>query len=398
MPPSPSLPLSGLRVLEFTHAVMGPTAGLLLGDLGAEVIHIEPPQGDSTRRLKGFGTGYFPFYSRNKKSLAIDLKSAEGREIITKLATTADILVENFGPGTMERLGYGYDAMRALHPRLIYLALKGFLSGPYEHRAALDEVVQMMGGLAHMTGPPGQPLRAGTSIIDIGGGMFGVMGILTALYERERTGQGTFLQASLFETTAFFMGQHMAYSALTDGNIPPMPARVSAWSIYRIFETSDGESVFVGVTSDRHWERFCREFERPDWAANPRLATNNGRIDAASWLLPAVETLLGGFTKADLIARCEAAGLPFSPIARPEDLFDDPQLNQPEAPAKGLLPTTLPDGTRTKLTRLPLEMGQHDFTLRHDPPAVGADTEALLTELGYSPETIQHLKDTGKLA
>lgn len=291
MSTSPTLPLSGLRVLEFTHAVMGPTAGLLLGDLGAEVIHIEPPQGDSTRRLKGFGTGYFPFYSRNKKSLAMDLKSAEGRDIIGKLATTADILVENFGPGTMERLGYGYEAMRAINPRLIYLALKGFLSGPYEHRAALDEVVQMMGGLAYMTGPPGQPLRAGTSIIDIGGGMFGVMGILTALYERERTGQGTFLQASLFETTAFFMGQHMAYSALTDGNIPPMPARVSAWSIYRIFQTSDGESVFVGVTSDRHWERFCQEFKRPDWAADPRLTTNNGRIDAASWLLPAVEEM-----------------------------------------------------------------------------------------------------------
>jgi crotonobetainyl-CoA:carnitine CoA-transferase CaiB-like acyl-CoA transferase len=377
---------------------MGPTAGLLLGDLGAEVIHIEPPQGESTRRLKGFGTGYFPFYSRNKKSLAIDLKSAEGRDIIGKLATTADILVENFGPGTMERLGYGYEALRAINPRLIYLALKGFLSGPYEHRAALDEVVQMMGGLAYMTGPPGQPLRAGTSIIDIGGGMFGVMGILTALYERERTGQGTFLQASLFETTAFFMGQHMAYSALTDGNIPPMPARVSAWSIYRIFQTSDGESVFVGVTSDRHWERFCQEFKRPDWTADPRLTTNNGRIDAASWLLPAVEEMLRGFTKAELIARCEAAGLPFSPIARPEDLFDDPQLNQPEAPTKGLLPTTLPDGTRTKLPRLPLEMGAYDFGLRHDPPAIGADTEALLAELGYSPSAIQHLKDAGKLA
>lgn len=398
MPTSPTLPLSSLRVLEFTHAVMGPTAGLLLGDLGAEVIHIEPPQGDSTRRLKGFGTGYFPFYSRNKKSLAIDLKSAEGRDIIGKLATTADILVENFGPGTMERLGYGYEAMRAINPRLIYLALKGFLSGPYEHRAALDEVVQMMGGLAYMTGPPGQPLRAGTSIIDIGGGMFGVMGILTALYERERTGQGTFLQASLFETTAFFMGQHMAYSALTDGNIPPMPARVSAWSIYRIFQTSDGESVFVGVTSDRHWERFCQEFKRPDWAADPRLTTNNGRIDAASWLLPAVEEMLRGFTKAELIARCEAAGLPFSPIACPEDLFEDPQLNQPEAPTKGLLPTILPDGTRTKLPRLPLDMGEYDFTLRHDPPAIGADTGALLTELGYSPDAIQHLKDAGKLA
>ncbi len=396
MSTAPALPLSGLRVLEFTHAVMGPTAGLLLADLGAEVIHIEPPQGDPTRRLKGFGTGYFPFYSRNKKSLAIDLKHDDGKTIIHQLVPTADILVENYGPGTMDRLGYSYDAMRTLNERLIYLSLKGFLSGPYEKRAALDEVVQMMGGLAYMTGPPGQPLRAGTSIIDIGGGMFGAMGIITALYERERTGQGKFIKAALFETTAFFMGQHMAYSALTDGDVPPMPARVSAWSIYRIFETQDGESIFVGVTSDRHWNSFCQVFERPDWAADARLDTNNGRIDEGAWLLPEVAAMLKGFTKQEIVARCETAGLPFAPIARPEDLFDDPQLNQ--AGDKGLVPTTLPDGTRTNLPRLPLEMGDYDFGLRHDPPAIGADAGALLAEIGYSVDEIKQLKDAGTIA
>ncbi|MCZ6875311.1 MAG: CaiB/BaiF CoA-transferase family protein [bacterium] len=391
-----SLPLSGLRVLEFTHAVMGPTAGLVLADLGAEVIHIEPPQGDPTRRLKGFGTGYFPFYSRNKKSLAIDLKHDDGKAIIHQLVPTADILVENYGPGTMDRLGYGYEAMQALNTRLIYLSLKGFLSGPYEKRTALDEVVQMMGGLAYMTGPPGQPLRAGTSIIDIGGGMFGAMGVITALYERQRSGKGQFIKASLFETTAFLMGQHMAYSALTDGHIPPMPARVSAWSIYRIFETQDGESIFVGVTSDRHWKAFCQAFKRPDWAADVRLDTNNSRIDQGDWLLPAVEAMLKGFSKQEIMTRCEAAGLPFAPIARPEDLFDDPQLNQ--TGNKGLLPTTLPDGTRTRLPRLPLEMGAHDFGLRHDPPAIGADAEALLAELGYHTDQIQQLRNAGAIA
>ncbi len=396
MSKKPILPLCGIRVLGFTHAVMGPTAGLILADLGAEVIHIEPPAGDPTRRLKGFGTGYFPFYSRNKKSLAVDLKSDAGREIIAQLIPTADIVVENYGPGTMERLGYGYEAMRALNERLIYLSLKGFLSGPYEQRAALDEVVQMMGGLAYMTGPPGQPLRAGTSIIDIGGGMFGAMGILTALYEREHTGKGQFIKASLFETTAFFMGQHMAYSALTEGEVPPMPARLSAWSIYRIFETKDDESLFVGVTSDRHWEAFCQVFERPDWAADPRLKTNNERIDHGEWLLPEVEALLKGLTKQEIVERCETAGLPFAPIARPEDLFDDPQLNQ--AGNKGLLPTTLPDGTCTRLPRLPLEMGDYNFGLRHDPPPISADTDALLTEIGYSAEDIKRLRDTGEIA
>ena len=142
---SKPLPLAGIRVLEFTHAIMGPACGLVLGDLGAEVIHVEPPQGDPTRDLKGFGTGFFPFFSRNKKSLALDIKSDEGREIIMKLVRQADVLMENFGPGTMERLGYGYDDVSALNPGLIYCALKGFLRGPYEHRQALDEIVQMMG-------------------------------------------------------------------------------------------------------------------------------------------------------------------------------------------------------------------------------------------------------------
>jgi crotonobetainyl-CoA:carnitine CoA-transferase CaiB-like acyl-CoA transferase len=396
MNPVPELPLSGVRVLEFTHAVMGPTTGLILADLGAEVIHIEPPQGDPTRRLKGFGMGFFPFYGRNKTSLAVDLKSDAGRTIITKLVPTADVVVENFGPGTMDRLGYGYEAMRDLNARLIYLSLKGFLSGPYEHRTALDEIVQMMGGLAYMTGPPGQPLRAGTSIIDIGGGMFGALGIITALYERERTGNGQFIRASLFETTAFFMGQNMAFCALSNRPIPPMPARISAWGIYRVFETWDGESVFIGVTSDRHWKAFCQVFERPDWAADPRLETNNQRVDQGEWLLPAVADMLKEFSMQDIVTRCEAAGIPFAPIARPEDLFDDPQLNQ--SSNKGLLSTALPDGRRTKLPRLPLELGDHDLGLRHDPPAIGAGTDALLAEIGYSADDIKQLRDTGKIA
>ena len=221
-----ALPLSGIRVLEFTHAVMGPSAGLILADLGAEVIHIEPPQGDPTRRLKGMGSGYFAFFNRNKKSLAVNIKGDEGRDVVQRLLATADVVVENFGPGTMERLGYGYEACKAIKPDLIYCALKGFLTGPYSHRTAMDEVVQMMGGLAYMTGPPGQPLRAGSSVIDIGGGMFGVLGILSALLQRERTGEGRFLKSALFETTAFFMGQHMAYASTSDEPVPPMPARV----------------------------------------------------------------------------------------------------------------------------------------------------------------------------
>ncbi|MCS7018823.1 MAG: CaiB/BaiF CoA-transferase family protein [Cytophagales bacterium] len=385
------LPLQGLKVLEFTHAVMGPACGLLLADMGAEVIHIEPPEGDATRRLKGFGTGYFPYYSRNKKSLAIDLKSAEGKEIVYRLAKEADIVVENFGPGTMERLGYGYQVLHQQNERLIYCSLKGFLSGPYEKRHAMDEVVQMMGGLAYMTGPPGMPLRAGTSIIDITGGMFGLIGILAALYERERTGKGKFVKAALFETTAFLMGQHMAYGAITKVPVPPMPARVSAWSVYRTFQTNEGEQVFIGIISDKHWEKFCRAFNKPEWATDPRLQTNNGRIDQREWLLPAIEQLMASLTKAEIISRCEAAEIPFAPIARPEDLFDDPQLNH----GNSLLQTTLPDGTVAKLPNIPLEYGDAQFELRQNPPDIGEHTTELLQSLGYSEAQIAEWRNKG---
>jgi crotonobetainyl-CoA:carnitine CoA-transferase CaiB-like acyl-CoA transferase len=380
--------LQNIKVLEFTHAVMGPTTGLLLADMGAEVIHIEAVEGDNTRRLKGFGTGYFPFYSRNKKSLAIDIKSEKGREIIYELVKTADIVVENFGPGTMERLGFGYEKMNAINEKIIYCSLKGFLSGPYEKRHAMDEVVQMMSGLAYMTGRPGDPLRAGTSVVDITGGMFGYIGILLALYERTQTGKGKFVKSSLFETTAFLMGQHMAYSAITKVPVPPMPARVSAWSIYRIFQSSDNFPVFIGIISEKHWERFCQVFERLDWLQDARLKTNNDRITERDWFLPAVEEHLGTFTKAELIAHCEQADIPVAPIATPEDLFQDEQLLQNNS----LLTTTLPDGTQTQLPNFPLEYGGERSELYFNPPKIGEHNHEILSGLGYSEEEINAWK------
>ena len=385
------LPLKGLKVLEFTHAVMGPTTGLLLADMGAEVLHIEPLEGDATRRLRGFGTGYFPFYSRNKKSLAIDLKAEEGRAIIYELTKTADIVVENFGPNTMERFGLGYEKLNLLNKRLIYCSLKGFLSGPYERRHAMDEVVQMMGGLAYMTGRQGDPLRAGTSIIDITGGMFGYIGILQALYEREKTGLGKFVKAALFETTAFLMGQHMAYAAMSDAPVPPMPTRVSAWSIYRTFDASDGEKVFIGVISEKHWERFCTVFERLDWLTDARLTTNNARIEQRDWLLPDVEKTVSRYTKAEIIRRCESADIPFAPIATPEDLFNDPQLNE----GNSLMETILPDGTVTKLPKFPLEYGDAEQSVALNPPKIGEHTVAILQESGFSEAQIDGFLKNG---
>jgi crotonobetainyl-CoA:carnitine CoA-transferase CaiB-like acyl-CoA transferase len=386
------LPLQGIRVLEMGHTVMGPTCGLVLADMGAEVIKIErAPRGDDTRRLMGFGQGFFTFYNRNKKSIVVDLKAPRGAGLMKRLAAAADVFIENFGPGAVDRLGLGYEELSRLNPRLIYCSLKGFMPGPYQHRPALDEVVQMMGGLAYMTGPPGQPLRAGASVVDIMGGSYGVVGILTALYEREKTGRGQFVIASLYESTAFLMGQFMAFSAISGEPIPPMPKRISAWAIYDIFKTREGEDIFIGITSDKQWKSFCETFGHPDLEADPRLRTNNDRIRQRSWLIPELGKIFSRKSKEEIIGLCERAGMPFAPIARPEDLFEDPQLNE----GGSVVETTLPDGGRTKLPRIPVRLGPYEFGLRMNPPAAGEGTREVLKSINLSDEEIEQLKKDG---
>ncbi len=386
--------LASIRVLEFTHAVLGPACGLILAELGAEVIRVEPPSGDPTRELKGFGTGYYPFFNRNKKSIAVDIKTKAGRQIIFKLLERTDVLIENFAPGTMERLGLGYATLSAIFPHLIYCSLKGFFPGPYASRLALDEVVQMMSGLAYMTGPRGQPLRAGASVIDIATGMMGAVGVLAALRERDRTGKGQMVSSALFETAAFIMGHHMAYAALNQQPIPPMPERMSAWAIYRTFTTAEGDLVFIGVTSDKQWVRFCEAFERPDWLADERLSTNNKRIAQRDWLLPAIENMIARYPKADVIRRCEQADIPFSPVAKPEDLFTDPQLIE----GGSLLQVILPNGEQTYLPRLPLLLAGTGASLNLHPPRPGEHTRAILEDIGLHQAEIEQLITLGVIA
>ena len=381
-------PLNGLKVIEFSHMVMGPCAGLMLADMGAEVIKVEPLGGDKTRRLRGAGAGYFPMYNRNKKSIAINLKSPEGKAAVLELIKSADVFIENFRPGALDKLGFGYDDLKALNPRLIYCSEKGFLDGPYSHRTALDEVTQMMGGLAYMTGPPGRPLRAGSSVIDITGGMFGAMGVLAALNERHVTGQGKHVSAALFETTAFLVGQHMAQKAVTGVAAAPMPARVSSWAIYQLFDTKDGEQVFVGVVSDGQWKILCNAFGLEHLLDNPDLAENRDRVIHKDKFLPQIIEKFKSMTKAELMEKIENLGLPFAPIGRPEDMFDDPHLN-----AKGgLLDMEMEDGGRCKLPALPISLDGQRLGLHLDPPKAGQHTEELLTQLGLD---IPKLKSKG---
>ena len=389
--PLEDLPLAGLKVVEFTHMVMGPSVGLILADLGAEVVRVEPIGGDRTRRLLGSGSGYWPMYNRNKRSICLDLKATAGLEAARMLAAGADIVVENFRPGTLDRLGLGYTALSADNPRLIHCSAKGFLAGPYEDRAALDEVAQMMGGLAYMTGPPGRPLRAGASVIDVAGGMFGVIAILSALERRHRTGLGGQVKCSLFETTAFLVGQHMAQMAVTGVAAAPMPARISAWAIYDVFDTAGGGQLFVGVVSDQQWQAFCAAFDLADFAADQGLALNNDRVGARDRILPQIRALFADYETAELLARCEAIGLPVAPISRPEDLFDDVHLNA----AGGLVAIDLPGGGETKLPGLPIEIDGARLALRRPLSDPGADTAEILREIGFDETRIAELIAAG---
>lgn len=388
-----NLPLAGLKVVELTHMVMGPSTGLILADMGADVVRIEPPGGDRTRRLLGSGAGYFPMYNRNKKSVCLDLKTAAGLAAAKRLAVQADVLIENFRPGTLKKLGLGYQALAADNPRLIYCSAKGFLSGPYEQRAALDEVAQMMGGLAYMTGPPGRPLRAGASVIDVTGGMFGVVGVLGLLERRHRTGLGGEVKASLYETTTFLVGQHMAQMAVTGKAAAPMPARTSAWAIYDVFDAADGQ-LFVGVVSDAQWRAFCTGFGLDALGADISLAENNQRVQARDQILPEVRALFAAMPLGDALARCEMAGLPFAPIARPEQLFDDPHLNA----GGGLIDMNLPGAGSARLPALPIEVDGARMGLRHDLKSPGQDSRDVLEAAGFSAHEVDEMLASGAAA
>jgi crotonobetainyl-CoA:carnitine CoA-transferase CaiB-like acyl-CoA transferase len=391
-------PLAGLRVVEFTHMVMGPTCGMVLADMGAEVIKVEPVDGEGTRRLLGAGAGFFPMFNRNKKSIGIDLRHPQGAEAARRLAAGADVVAENFKPGALVKFGLDYAALSRVNERLIYVSHKGFLPGPYDHRTALDEVVQMMGGLAYMTGRPGDPLRAGTSVNDIMGGLFGAIGALGALIQRGITGRGMEVQSALFENNVFLMGQHMLQFAMTGRHPAPMPARDNPWAVYDVFTVKDGEQIFLAAVSDSQWQVFCDALGFADLKADPALATNNQRVTLRPALLATLRERLVHRSAAELTAIFEQAGLPFAPIRRPEDLLDDPHL----LATGGLADVVVPDGDKAgqavKTTLFPITMQGKRLGVRLDPPRFGADTADLLASVGYTPTEIQALRQQRAVA
>jgi len=385
------LPLEGLRVLELGHIVAGPTASLILADLGADVIKIENPDGgDQARRMPGAGSGYY-YFNRNKRSVAIDLKAPLGKALFLTLVRSADVCLDNYAPGALKRLGLDFDVLSAENPRLIHMAIKGFLPGPYEHRPSLDELAQMMGGLAFMTGPPGRPLRAGASIIDIGAATYGVIGILAALYQRAATGCGQHITAGLFETTVFWVGQWMARAVATGQPSRPM-AEIGqsvrmGWGIFHLFETQDKEQVFIGVTSNAHWERFCAILNLAQLYADDRLGTNEKRVQAQEWMLPKVREAVAKITSADLQAKLDKASVPYAPLLRPDQLLDEHHLKT----SGQLLTVPMEGGKQGDLPKLPFKSDSYDFTLRHGAPGLGANTREVLAEAGMAAADIDAL-------
>jgi crotonobetainyl-CoA:carnitine CoA-transferase CaiB-like acyl-CoA transferase len=395
---APPQPLRGLRVVEFTHMVMGPTCGMVLADMGAEVIKVEPITGEGTRSLLGAGAGFFPMFNRNKKSIQLDLHSAEGAEAARRLAASADVVIENFKPGTMVKYGLDYASLSAVNPRLIYVSHKGFLPGPYDHRTALDEVVQMMGGLAYMTGRPGDPLRAGTSVNDIMGGLFGAIGCLGALIQRGITGRGMEVQSALYENNVFLMGQHMLQYAMTGRHPAPMPARDNPWAIYDVFTVKDGEQIFLAAVSDAQWRTFCDVMGFADLKADPALATNNQRVELRPALLAQLRERLANRPADELATLMEGAGLPFAPIRKPEDLLTDPHLLATGGLADVVVADGEKAGQRVKTTLFPITMDGSRLGVRLHPPKRGEHSDELLRSIGYNEGQIAALRSQQAVA
>lgn len=377
-------PLRGIRIVEMSHMVMGPSCGMFLAFLGAEVIKVEPLGGDKTRQLTGMGSAFFPLFNRRKKSVTLDRGTPEGREALNRLLATADIFIDNFKDSTLKGMGLDADTLHEKFPHLICASHKGFLAGPYENRTALDEVVQMMSGLAYMTGPKGRPLRVGASANDIMGGLFGAFAIIGALYERSRTGKGRAIRVGLFENCLLLVSQHMVQFELEGKDPEPMPEREFSWPIYDLFLDADGRQVFIGAISDSHWTELCTYFGLDELLQHPELQNRMARINARHWVVPRVAEAVAKQRVADLLPALERMGLPFAPVARPSDLFHDRHVMR----EGGLSTSHTADGRTFRAPALPIEVDGASLAGGGDVDRVGGHNAEILGSLGLSPEEI----------
>jgi crotonobetainyl-CoA:carnitine CoA-transferase CaiB-like acyl-CoA transferase len=385
------LPLEGMRVVEFGQIVSGPTAGLIFADMGADVVKVEPTDAGTPSRPNNLRNGSYFYFNRNKRGIALNIATPEGLEVALRLIKRADILIENMAPGTMDRLGLGYAKMRELNPRLIYCSIKGYLTGPNQSRTLMDEPGQMASGLAYMTGLPGQPLRAGASVVDIGAGTYAVIGVMAALLERQTTGKGQHITGGLFETALFYVGQHMSNAQLSGEEPVPMSTARSAkggrTAIYDLFKCKGGKQVFIGIMSDPQWVRACSVLGMDDLVDDPALKYNDGRGAQRDMLMARIGQAVADRECKDVVDALVKVGVTVAPVNTPLTVMDDEHVL-----AEG---RTLPAQIGKKSGRLPplpYESSEYKFSVRHDAPAEpGKNTSEILRELGYTTEEVDAL-------
>ncbi len=391
--------LSGVKVLDLSRILTGPYCTMMMADLGAEVVKVESPgAGDDTRQwgppfINGEST-YFLSVNRNKQSITLNLKHPEGQAVFMDLVRWADVLVENFRPGTMEKLGFGYERLREQNPGLIYCSISGFgNSGPYRLKPGYDVLAQAMGGMMGVTGyDGGPPVKAGMSVADIGAGMFAAFGIMAALFSRQQTGRGQVVDTSLMEGQVAWH-TYLATSYLAAGKMPrKLGSAHPSIAPYQALRCKDGDFI-VAVGNDALWQKFCQALGLDELGADPMWTTNPQRSAGRDQLIPLIEAHLANHTVAELVERCESVGVPAGPIYGLEQVYTDPQVLAREMVVEVDHPTVGP----FKMTGIPYKLSETPGKIKSAPPLLGQHTDRVLSSLGYSEAQIAAMRQGGAI-